>query len=279
MNARRLVTVCVVLLGMLVQESHADEARRVRCAPDMPSLLNFACEKGWAVPLGVGVEYGGKSDASRNYSAGFEPVYMLHLSTDKLQFFLEGVENGFRYFASDRFLISLAARNEYGRQESDDPEFLRGMGDIADKWMGIAEARFSLVGDYDVWIGGRSMLGDGDTGQLHIAVAGVGVPRQSKYVDFEFMFWSTWADADFLNRDFGVTAEQSARSGYDQFSINSGHRAFGAALFTRVDLTARWKIVSEINFERYNSRLSRSPLVRSGRNSEYELGMNLVYVL
>jgi len=250
-----------------------------RCAPDMPSLLNFACKKGWALPIGFEVEHGGKTDASKNYETAVEPVAMLHLSTKSTQFFIEGVENGIRHFASDDFLFSLAARYEHGRKESDDPSFLKGLGNIKDEWMGVIEARYSLIGDYDVWVGGRSMVGDKDIGQLHIAVVGLGVPRMSKKVDFELLLWSTWASSAFLNRDFGVTASQSQSSSYDQYSAKSGHRAVGAGLFTRIDFTDRWKAVSEINYESYNSRLNKSPIVKEGRNSEYEANVSIVYVL
>ncbi|MCE3010139.1 MAG: MipA/OmpV family protein [Proteobacteria bacterium] len=248
------------------------------CDPDMPSLLNFACKKGWALPLGAGVEYGGKADASKNYETGVEPVAMLHFSTESTQIFIEGVENGIRYFASDDFLFSLAGRYEYGRKESDDPEFLKGLGDIKDKWMGVVEARYALIGDYDVWIGGRSMVGDKDLGELHIAVVGLGVPRLSKKVDFELLLWSTWANSAFLNRDFGVTAAQSVASGYEEYSAKSGHRALGAGLFTRIDFSDNWKALSEINYESYNSRLDKSPIIKKGRNSEYEANLSFVYI-
>jgi outer membrane protein len=262
-----------ILTFVFSLQGHAE-----RCAPDMPSLLNFACKKGWALPLGVGAEYEGKSDASKNYEAEFEPIAMLHFSTESTQFFIEGVENGVRHFASDNFLFSLAVRFEHGRKESDDPSFLKGLGDIEDELMGVAEARYSLIGDYGTWIGGRSMVGDNDIGQLHIAVVGLGVPRMSKKFDFELLLWSTWASSAFLNRDFGVTASQSQSSGYEQYSAKSGHRALGAGLFTRIDMTERWKALSEINYESYNSRFDNSPIVKKGRNSEYEANISIVYV-
>lgn len=261
------------LIGFSVQ------AYAERCAPDMPSLLNFACKKGVALPVGLGIEHGGKADASKNYETGIEPVAMLHASTQSTQFFIEGVENGVRYFASDRFLFSVAARYEKGRSESDDPSFLKGLGNIRDEWMGVVEARFSLIGNYDVWIGGRSMVGDKDIGQLHIAVVGLGVPRVSKNVDLELLLWSTWASSAFLNRDFGVNQTQALSSSYEEYSAKGGHRALGAGIFTRIDLTERWKILSEVNYESYNSRLKGSPIVKSGRNNEYEANVSLVYVL
>ncbi|MFN8845696.1 MAG: MipA/OmpV family protein [Bdellovibrionales bacterium] len=231
------------------------------------------------MPLGVGIEHGGKADASKNYETEVDPIAMLHFSTNTTQFFIEGVENGIRQFVNDRFLVSIAARYEYGRQESDDPELLRGLGDIKDEWMGVIEARYSLVGDYDIWIGGRSMVGDRDIGQLNIAVVGLGAPRMSEKVDFELLVWSTWGSSAFLDRDFGVTAAQSAASGYAPYSAKSGHRALGAAIFTRADLNERWKVLSEINYESYNSRLRSSPLVKRGRSSEYEANVSVVYIL
>lgn len=261
------------LIGFSVQ------AYAERCAPDMPSLLNFACKKGVALPVGLGIEHGGKADASKNYETGVEPVAMLHASTSTMQFFVEGVENGIRYFATDRFLFSLAARYEHGRKESDDPTFLKGLGNIKDEWMGVAEARYSLVGNYDVWVGGRSMVGDKDIGQLHIAVVGLGVPRVSKNVDLELLLWSTWGSSAFLNRDFGVNQAQALNSSYEEYSAKGGHRALGAAIFTRVDLTDSWKILSEVNYESYNSRLNKSPIVKKGRSSEYEANVSIVFVI
>lgn len=272
MSSFQLITVFLLLMSSY-------QAKAKGCAPDMPSLLNFACKEGWAIPLGAGVEHGGKSDASKNYATEAEAVAMIHLSTSNTQVFIEGVENGVRQFVNDDFLISLAARYEYGRKESDDPDFLKGLGDIKDQWMGVIEARYSLIGDYDLWIGGRSMVGNKDIGQLHIAVLGVGIPRISKKVDFEILAWSTWANSAFLNRDFGITSTQATTSSYQEYSATSGHRAIGTALFTRIDLSEKWKVLSEINYERYNSRLDKSPIVKAGRNSEYEANLSFVYVL
>jgi outer membrane scaffolding protein for murein synthesis (MipA/OmpV family) len=267
----------VITVFLLLMSSY--QASAESCDPDMPSLLNFACKDGWAVPLGVGVEHGGKSDASKNYETGVEPIAMVHLSTDNTQLFIEGVENGLRHFVNDDFLFSLAARYEHGRKESDDPDFLKGLGDIRDEWMGVIEARYSLIGDYDLWIGGRSMVGNKDIGQLHIAVIGLGIPRFSKKVDFEILAWSTWANSAFLNRDFGISPTQAQNSTYEEYSAKSGHRAFGSALFTRLDLSKKWKVLSEINYEIYNSRLDKSPIVKAGTNSEYEANISIVYVL
>jgi outer membrane scaffolding protein for murein synthesis (MipA/OmpV family) len=266
-------------LAALLPFVFASKVHAAGCAPDMPSLMNFACKKGWALPVGLGVEHGGKSDASKNYETGIEPVAMLQFSTDSTQFFLDGVENGIRYFASDRFLFTVAARYEYGRKESDDPDFLKGLGNIKDEWMGVFEARYSLIGDYDAWVGGRSMVGDKDLGELHIAVVGLGLPRISEKIDFELLLWSTWANSAFLNRDFGVTALQAERSQYAPYSAKSGHRALGAAIFTRADITDRIKLISEINYEGYNARLKKSPIVKKGRSSEYEANVSLVYVI
>ena len=250
-----------------------------RCSPESPSLLNFACEndESWIIGVGAGVEYGAIADGSTKKEFEFEPGVIFHAGNDWGQIFFNGQELGARYFATDNFNFALVGRFEPGRTEADDPDLLRGQGDSDDKIMARPEIRLNLYGNWNVWFGATSLLGDSEIGNLHIALLGFGI-NKIEILDLELQVSQRWGSSAFINKDFGVSAEQSSRNGFSQYSASSGRQSTAVAIVGKVDWTKRFKTVFEIGYDKYSSRLQESPIIQRGQDYEYELGATFLYL-
>lgn len=250
-----------------------------KCAPESPSLLNFACEsgQGWVVGLGAEVEHGSAADASKETATEVEPGAILHISNEWSQFFFEGQESGLRLFPGERFNFAFVARLESGREVEDDPVLLQGQGDTEDKWMFRPEIRFSLLENWNLWLGATALLGDSEIGNLYIAVLGIGINR-TRFYDLELVVQQRWGSSTFINKDFGVNAQQSANNGLPQYDAQSGTQSLAVSLVGRLDWTKNLKTLFEFGYDKYSSRLKESPIIKRGQDYEYEIGGAILYL-
>lgn len=250
-----------------------------KCAPESPSLLNFACENDetWTIGIGAGIGYGSVADASPKKEFGVEPAIIAHVSNDWGQITFNGQELGGRIFANENINFGLVARLEPGRSEKEDPDLLKGQGDTPDKLMARPEVRVNLLGNWNVWIGGTSLLGDRELGNLHIASLGLGINKIG-ILDLELLVSQRWATNAFINKDFGVNAEQSSRNGLPLYSAGSGTQSTAIALIGKIDWTKKIKTVFEIGYDQYASRLRNSPIIQRGIDHEFEMGATFLYL-
>ena len=89
-----------------------------------------------------------------------------------------------------------------------------------------------------------------------------------------FLF-STFASDTFINRDFGVTAEQSVTSGLASTDLGSGYRSIGIQAAGRLRFGKSWQLQAEAGYEMYNSDIADSPIVVD--DYEAEIGLSLLY--
>jgi outer membrane scaffolding protein for murein synthesis (MipA/OmpV family) len=88
--------------------------------------------------------------------------------------------------------------------------------------------------------------------------------------------FTTFASSEFVNRDFGVTPEQSMISGLPVTDLDGGYRSTGLSAVGRWSMGSRWQVVGEAGYERYGADISDSPI--AGGDDEYEMGVSLVWV-
>ena len=78
-----------------------------------------------------------------------------------------------------------------------------------------------------------------------------------------------------MNRDFGVTEEESITSGLPATDLSGGYRSVGLALVDRRYLTKHIQIITQGGFEYYSSDIRDSPIARE--DYEVEVGISAVY--
>ena len=83
-------------------------------------------------------------------------------------------------------------------------------------------------------------------------------------------------DSGVANRDFGITAAQSAASGLDETRLSGGFRSLGLNYNYRHYLNDNWQVFGEALYEQFSSDVQDSPIARS--NYEAEVSIGLLYV-
>jgi len=77
----------------------------------------------------------------------------------------------------------------------------------------------------------------------------------------QLMGYARGGDSDRLNRYFGVTAEEAARTDYTAFQGDGGISAAGASAFLAVPIGDRYGVGAFVNYEQYLGDTRNSPLL------------------
>lgn len=240
----------------------------------MPSVPDVTSDDGWTISLGAGFEYEAEYDGSDDYGFEAEPTIIVQRRQGNQMWFLEGQELGWRGRLDDVWLLHGGLRFEVGREESDAPE-LEGLGDVDDEIVGVVEVRRALGVNWSSWAAGRLMAGGSDIGVLGVAAVGHTFAAGSEGTGVDLFAFVTFGSSEFVNRDFGITAEQSVNSGLPETSLDGGYRSAGIQAIGRWRIGERWQLQAEAGYEKYNSDISDSPIALD--DFEAELGANLLY--
>ena len=242
----------------------------------LPSIPDFTAGDGWGVALGAGIEYEAAYDGSDEYEFEIEPAGAVQWRTGDHQFFWEGMELGWRGMLAPRSLLQAGVRYEDGLEPDDsDDGRLDGIAPRDSHTVGFAEYRHGFGEAWRHWLGARVMGGPSDFGWLGVLAAGHRFGDRADGTGTELFAFVTLGDADFINKDFGVTAEDSLSSGLPETELDSGYRSTGVTLLHRAHLGERWQFVGQAGVEFYSSDIADSPIAQD--DYEYELGVSLLY--
>ncbi len=243
----------------------------------LPSIFDFTDGAGWGVGLGASLEYESAYDGSDEYESEVDPAGAIQWRDGDNLYFWEGFELGWRGLAAERLLLQAGIRRE-GGLEADDSEDdrLDGIEDRDDYTVGFFEARRALDGDWRNWVGARLMGGPSDFGWLGALAAGHRFGAQKDGTGSEIFVFTTFGDEDFINKDFGVSAEDAANSELEAIEIDGGYRSFGVSFLHRRDLNENLQLFAEVGYEGYSSDIQDSDIARE--DFEAEVGLGLVWI-
>ncbi len=193
----------------------------------------------WSVNVGAMVLAEPVSPGIDKYT--FEPLPYVDI-TYRGRYYLSVYRGlGATVVQSGGFTFDLALNYEFGRDESDARTELRGMGDIGSAAVATAKAGYSL-GRYKIGLEGEKAFGGakGWRGTLSVEREwGLGGGFQlsaSPYLVF--------ADGKTMRAYYGVSAEQSARSGRAQYRPGSGLERCGIELMLMRQLGRGWSVAA-----------------------------------
>jgi outer membrane protein len=250
----------------------AAEERSDRALVPLPSIFDFTGGEGWGIALGVGLEYEAAYDGSDEYELEVDPAGAIQWRTGDNLFFLEGTELGWRGLFDQRWLIQIGTRYESGLDPSDSEEGrLDGIAERDSHLVGFVEARYALDDAWRNWIGGRVLAGESDFGALGVLAAGHRFGDQTDGQGTEIYAFTTFGDSAFINKDFGVTAQDSASSGLAETKLDSGYRSFGMQAIYRRQLTDHLQLITQAGFELFSSDIGESPIARDDYEAELSL--------
>lgn len=174
---------------------------------------------------------------------------------------------------SERFRINVGVRYDAGRQESSSDQ-LQGLGDIP------STLRVRTSGSYRIgegWSAGATVIfdalgrGGGWQGDVHFGRE----LRFSADTTWSFGAGLGYAGDRHMQTYFGVTEEQSARTGYPVYTPPSGLRDLSMAVNARTQLGGSWHMFYGGSASRLLGPAAASPLTR--RRNAWSLDTGLVY--
>lgn len=239
----------------------------------LPSVDDFSRgEDGWAFGLGFGVEYESAYEGSDEFGFEVEPAGSVQWRRGNDVFFWAGEAIGWRGLRADTWLLEALVAFDEGREEGDsDDGRLDGLGDGDEETQLVLHARRALDADWRYWLVGRVVTGGG--GNLGLFGLGYRFGEQTDGTGSEINVVGVFHDSKFANRDFGITAAQSAASGLNETRLSSGFRSFGVNYNYRHYLTDNWQVFGEALYERFSSDVKDSPIARSDYEAEVSIGL------
>jgi outer membrane protein len=266
----------LTLIACLTSVSALAESDGNQPLVPLPSIPDFTRGDGWGIALGAAVEYESAYDGSDEYEIEFEPAGGIHYRRGQHLIFWEGMELGWRGLLKDNLLLQAGIRYEDGLEAADSEDGnLDGIKDRDSHVVGFLEARRSIGTNWRNWVAARVMGGPNDFGWLAVLAAGHRFGSQTDGTGTEVFAFTTFGNAEFINKDFGVTSQDSVSSGLPETRLDGGYRSLGLSLVDRRYLTKNLQLVSTAGAELYSSSIQDSPIARE--DFELEVGVSLLW--
>ncbi|RUO33838.1 MipA/OmpV family protein [Aliidiomarina soli] len=264
----------LLLQGFLFQTALAQEEKTVMVP--LPSQDDFTRgEDGWALGLGLGIEYETAYEGSDEFGFEIDPAGALQWRRGDNIFYFAGEAFGWRGLRADTWLLEALVGFEEGREENDsDKGYLDGLGESDEGLELVLQARHAFTEDWRYWLVSRVVASE--NGNLGLFGVGRRFGDQLDGSGLEVNLVAVFHDSDYANNGFGITAQQSVASGLDETRISSGLRSVGIDFNYRHHINDSWQIYGEALYEHFSSDVRSSPIARS--NYETEIGVGFIYV-
>ncbi|TCK28710.1 outer membrane scaffolding protein for murein synthesis (MipA/OmpV family) [Ancylobacter aquaticus] len=208
----------------------------------------------WNVVLGGGVMMAPKYEGSDEFD--FQPVPFItasfgeHVTVDP-----RGVSVNLHSLGD----LTLSGQLGYdtGREQSDS-DHLRGLGDI--DMGGVVGATLTYErGAAEIYASIERIIGGSDGTQ---ATLGFKLAHDAGQFRFSAGVSTTWADEDYMQAYFGVTAAQSALSGLSRYDIGAGFKRVDIELVATYAVTEHWLVRGEVGLGYLLGDAADSPVVQ-----------------
>lgn len=263
------VTPAAIAVGPMAAQAE-DEASLF----PLPFTPDFTRGGGWGFAVGAGIEYENAYSGSDEYEFELDPVLAVQWRTGNHLFSWEGLELSWTTRQNDRWYVQvdLGLDGERERSDSEDGR-LDGIEDRDDEFTGTGEVRYAFDGEWRNYLGTRISAGDTDFGALAFLFVGHRFGSRLDGGGTEVFLYSTFADGNNLNRDFGVSPSEAAASGLAETDLDAGYRSSGVRLVDRRIVSEHIQVVSGLEFEYYGGDVRRSPIAREDFALELELAV------
>lgn len=242
----------------------------------LPSLDDFTKgDDGWAIGLGLGVEYETAYEGSDEFGLEIQPAGAVQWRSGDNIYYFAGEALGWRGLLDEKWLLEALFGFEEGREESDsDDGYLNGLGEQEEGFELVLQARRSFTSDWRYWLVGRVVTGS--DGNLGLFGFGRRFGEKTDGTGQEVNVVAVFHDSEYANKGFGIDSTQAAASGLEETAVSGGLRSIGIDYSFRHNINENWQIYGEALFEYYSSEVRNSPIARS--NYETEVGIGFIYL-
>lgn len=223
-------------------------------------------------PLRTSLTVGGGVDVAPRYSGSDENRVSTALVLDY------SMRNGF-FVSSTRGLgygnnlgnvdYSAALSYRTGRKDhnvdsddmNDGSDYLRGMGNIKGSALGVVGLGYNFTPWLSAQLQAEVPFSQRDNGAaLHVGI--VSPLYHSPKNSVTMALTSSWGTNDYMQTYYGVSAPQSAASGFTQYDAGSGIYAWSLNLDWTHNFTKRWSVVADAGYTQLAGDARNSPIVQ-----------------
>lgn len=266
--------VSALMQVLLLQTASAQDAKTALVP--LPSVDDFTRGKdGFSFGVGLGIEYESAYEGSDEFGFEINPAGAVQWRRGDNIFYWAGEALGWRGLRADTWFFDIAVAFDEGREESDSDEGrLNGLGDSGEGTEVVLQVRRAFDADWRYWLDSRVVTGDG--GALGLFGVGRRFGDRSDGTGSELAVAVVYHDSDRANKDFGISAGQSAASGLKETRLSGGFRSIGVNYTYRKFINQKWQIFGEALYEHFGSDIRRSPIARE--KYEAEVGVGFIYI-
>jgi MipA family protein len=273
------------LIGAIVQPVFAQEAAKASTKGTSP----------WEVSVGAGIASSSEYEGGKKTVSGLVPNVNIRYKTNGYGTFgIGGKGLGLSWTAieTDAYSLGVSVGANTGRKDDKDGTLLspgskrlKGMGEIK------SSADFSVFGHYTVGV--PIMLqftkntGDGKVDAKDGSFKGHGGTEISLSTEIPFPLTSAitlsispslnWADSKYMQTYFGVTAAQSAKSGFKQYKADGGIKSVALSLGANYQFDKNWAANVGVTFTQLQGNAGKSPLVERKGQTSLLAGVNYTF--
>jgi len=165
-----------------------------------------------------------------------------------------------------RLSLGPFVRYRSGRDQ-DDNDALKGLGDI-DGSVSLGGFAELTAGPWSMEVNAAPEVTGGSDGVL-VAFGARYTTKLSKDFDVSLGVSASWANKDYMQGTFGVSATQAARSGLARFNASAGFKDVGADIRTSYALSESFSLVGQVGYRRLLGSADDSPIV-NGTGSPHQ---------
>ena len=177
-----------------------------------------------------------------------------------------------------RFRFALVAQFDPGRKDRDTSTLNPTPGDKRLAGMGNVQASTEAgvgVGYGPVMVVARQSLSERGPKGAQVDMT-VEIPWSlSDRLGLRFALGATWANRDYLQTYFGVTAAQAQATPFSVYTPKSGCRKVDASVGAEYAIASNWKLQANVGFSRLGDDAAASPLV--GRRNGASAALAMAY--
>lgn len=144
---------------------------------------------------------------------------------------------------------------------SDGSDHLRGMGNVKGSALGVVGLGYKLTNWLSAQLQAEVPFSQRDNGAaLHFGI--VSPLYHSPKNSVTLGLTSSWGTNDYMQTYYGVSASQSAASGFMQYTAGSGIYAWSLNLDWTHNFTERWSVVADAGYTQLAGDARNSPIVQ-----------------
>lgn len=231
------------------------------------SAATTAAEPGATV--GVGIAIGPEYYGAKKERFLLAPFFSYRNANG----FYAGTNEGVGFSTKvDSFLLGAGVGYRAGRADSSEDwsfkrgsDDLKGMGDIPGALTARLKGGYQFGSGATVSLSSELALNHRETGNTY--TLGLKLPLyESKSDQFSLNMGATYGDRKFNQSNFGVTAAQSAASGYSAFNAKAGFEQISSTVGWNHVISKNWSVTSRVGVTHLVGDAADSPIVKKKTN-------------